>query len=94
LAKYLPAGTVEEVGRYLQQYHIHLTIAGSGKPFWGDYRHRTVYQNHRISINGNLNPYAFLITLIHEIAHCSHLKNMVIGCWRMELNGKIFIVIC
>jgi hypothetical protein len=34
LAKYLPAGTVEEVGRYLQQYHIHLTIAGSGKPFW------------------------------------------------------------
>jgi len=25
--------------------------------------------NHRISVNGNLNPYAFLYTLIHEIAH-------------------------
>lgn len=24
---------------------------------------------HRISINNNLNPYAFLITLLHEIAH-------------------------
>src|SRR5690606_11878715 len=26
-------------------------------------------RNHRISVNGNLNPYAFLITLIHELAH-------------------------
>ena len=69
LAKYLPAGTEVEVGRYLQQYHIHLTIARQRQSILGDYRHRTVYQNHRISVNGNLNPYAFLITLIHEIAH-------------------------
>jgi hypothetical protein len=25
--------------------------------------------NHRISVNGNLNKYAFLITLLHELAH-------------------------
>lgn len=25
--------------------------------------------NHRITVNGNLNPYSFLITLLHEIAH-------------------------
>jgi hypothetical protein len=35
----------------------------------GDYRHRTQQQNHRISVNGSLNPYAFLITLLHELAH-------------------------
>ena len=27
------------------------------------------HKNHRISINGNLNKYAFLITLLHELAH-------------------------
>ncbi len=25
--------------------------------------------NHRISVNGNLNVYSFLITLLHELAH-------------------------
>src|SRR5690606_5807970 len=35
----------------------------------GDYRHATAYQTHRISVNGNLNKYSFLITLIHELAH-------------------------
>jgi hypothetical protein len=35
----------------------------------GDYRHRTYHDNHRISVNGNLNKYSFLITLLHELAH-------------------------
>ena len=35
----------------------------------GDYRHRTPASTHRISVNGNLNPYSFLITLLHELAH-------------------------
>jgi predicted SprT family Zn-dependent metalloprotease len=35
----------------------------------GDYRHRTHFSNHRISVNGNLNKFSFLITLLHELAH-------------------------
>jgi hypothetical protein len=35
----------------------------------GDYRHAGREGNHRISINGNLNKYEFLITLLHELAH-------------------------
>jgi hypothetical protein len=35
----------------------------------GDYRHRYEHKPHRISVNGSLNPYAFLITLLHELAH-------------------------
>src|SRR5690554_5732178 len=35
----------------------------------GDYRPPYNGQPHRISINGDLNPYAFLITTIHEFAH-------------------------
>jgi SprT protein len=69
LQDYLPAGTYEAVLAYLQMYHVHLTVARERKSILGDYRHRTHGQNHRISVNGNLNKYAFLITLLHELAH-------------------------
>jgi SprT protein len=69
LEVFLPAGTYPVVEQYLQQYRIHLTVTRQRKSILGDYRHKTHFNNHRISINGNLNPYAFLITLLHEIAH-------------------------
>ncbi|MBI5373553.1 MAG: SprT-like domain-containing protein [Sphingobacteriales bacterium] len=69
LEQFLPAGTGEAVLRYLHEYKVHLTIARERKSILGDYRHRTHHQNHRISVNGNLNSYAFLVTLLHEIAH-------------------------
>src|SRR5215207_382380 len=69
LQSYLPPNTYEAVLGYLHQYKVHLTVARERKSILGDYRHRTHGKNHRISVNGNLNKYAFLITLIHEIAH-------------------------
>lgn len=69
LQNYLPPGTGDAVMAYLQRYKVHLTIAKERKSILGDYRHRTHHANHRISINGNLNPHAFLITLLHELAH-------------------------
>lgn len=69
LQKYLPGGTYEIVLNFLSEYHVHLTIARERTSILGDYRHRTNGSNHRISVNGNLNQFAFLITLIHELAH-------------------------
>ena len=69
LQAYLPAGTYELVSHYLHFYKIHLTITRERKSILGDYRHKTHHSNHRISVNGNLNVFAFLITLLHEIAH-------------------------
>jgi|SRR5450432_59065 SprT protein len=69
LDHYLPAGGSEKILGYLHHYHVHLTITRPRKSILGDYRHATGRDNHRISINGSLNKYAFLITLIHEIAH-------------------------
>jgi SprT protein len=69
LNDYLPAGTYEPVLGYLRQYKVHLTIARERKSILGDYRHRTRNDNHRISVNGNLNRWSFLITLLHELAH-------------------------
>lgn len=69
LAQYLPAGSFDHVVKYLYQYKVHLTVAKSRKSVLGDYRHSIHGQNHRISVNGNLNQYEFLITLLHELAH-------------------------
>ena len=69
LQHYLPPNTLPPVLAYLQFYHVHLTVARERKSILGDYRHRTHAKNHRISVNGNLNQYAFLITLLHELAH-------------------------
>lgn len=70
LKAYLPPDTFEPVLQYLQQYGVHLTVARARASILGDYRHRTRDGGaHRISVNGNLNKYSFLITLLHELAH-------------------------
>lgn len=69
LAAYLPEGSFEPVVAYLHQYKVHLTVTKQRKSVLGDYRHAGWGGNHRISINGNLNKYEFLITLLHELAH-------------------------
>ena len=69
LQNYLPPNSFDAVLNYLHQYKVHLTITKERKSILGDYRHRTHFENHRISVNGNLNKYSFLITLVHEIAH-------------------------
>jgi len=69
LKTYLPEGTDETILQWLVHYKVHLTITRPRKTILGDYRHRTHYSNHRISVNGNLDIYSFLITLVHELAH-------------------------
>lgn len=69
LNNYLPEKTFEDVVAYLQKYRVKLTITRARRSILGDYRNAHGEQNHRISINGNLNPYGFLITLLHELAH-------------------------
>jgi hypothetical protein len=69
LQQFLPPGTPEKVTAFLHQYKVHLTIARERKSILGDYRHRTHHANHRISVNGSLNTFSFLITLLHELAH-------------------------
>lgn len=69
LQAYLPEGCLDEVLHYLQLHKVHLTITRERKTVLGDYRNSFADKNHRISVNGNLNKYAFLITLLHELAH-------------------------
>ena len=69
LQDYIPEGSLPFVYDYLKQYKVHLTITKERKSILGDYRHALGTKTHRISVNGNLNTYSFLITLIHELAH-------------------------
>lgn len=69
LQSYIPDGSFEDVHHYLQHYKVQLTITRQRQSVLGDYRHAHAGKAHRISINGNLNKYNFLITLLHELAH-------------------------
>lgn len=70
LERYLPPGTAERLSAWVVEYRIHLHIRRDRRSKAGDYRGPVPGDpKHRISINYNLNPYAFLITLVHEFAH-------------------------
>jgi SprT protein len=69
LLKYLPDGSLELLLPLLNKYAIQLKISKPRKTKFGDYRFPKGKMPHRISVNGDLNPFAFLITLIHEYAH-------------------------
>jgi hypothetical protein len=68
LEKYIPQKAVISVEHLLQTYNVHLKIVNQRKTKHGDYR-PLPNGGHQITVNSNLNPYKFLITLIHEIAH-------------------------
>ena len=69
LKAYLPDGAFEPVLALIHQYKVHLTVTKARKSVLGDYRHPFLGANHKISVNGNLNKYEFLITLLHELGH-------------------------
>jgi hypothetical protein len=75
LKKYIPEGTFGLVEPHLVRNEVYLRISKPRKSKLGDYRppHRKDIP-HKISVNVNLNQYAFLVTLVHEIAHLYNFK--------------------
>lgn len=70
LQRFIPEGSFDLIAPYFKTHTIHLTLTHERKSVLGDYRNPTKdFPYHRISINVNLNPYSFLITLLHEMAH-------------------------
>lgn len=85
LKAYLPEGAFEPVISLINQYKVHLTVTKARKTVLGDYRHAGIGANHKISVNGNLNQYEFLITLLHELAHLLCFEQ---NRNRVEAHGK------
>src|SRR6185295_15910601 len=69
IRSFVPEDAVDIVVRWISEYKMILTITNTRQSVFGDYRWPQGTKGHRISVNGDLNPYAFLITLVHEMAH-------------------------
>lgn len=69
LGRFLPEQTAPVIAAWIDHLQVELKITKPRESVLGDYRHPYNGRGHRISINADLNPYAFLITLIHEFAH-------------------------
>ena len=65
---HLPPKAVDYCQHLWQQYGFHLHIAKPRRTRLGDFRVLPGRQT-KITVNANLNPYAFLITYVHEVAH-------------------------
>ena len=68
LKKYLPPQAVEYCSELIMYHKLHLHIEVERKGRLGDYSPH-LGKGNRISINHNLNPYDFLVTFVHELAH-------------------------
>jgi len=69
LCEFLPKGTEAYVANLIIDNKAHFKISPKRKTKLGDYRIPNNRCGHRISVNGDLNEYAFLVTTIHEFAH-------------------------
>lgn len=67
----VPATAVTYCATLHQAYGFDFQVSRPRRSKWGDYRYRKSGRSvrHTITVNGNLNPYAFLITYLHEVAH-------------------------
>jgi hypothetical protein len=71
LLKYVPEEAVPLMADWLKTYKLHLTISKTRQSKLGDFRPAFGNRGARISVNGDLNPYHFLITFTHEVAHAA-----------------------
>ncbi len=71
LRDHVPSKAFPVVVNWLQQNRVVVKVSPPRSTKLGDYRTATRTLPHRISVNRDLNPYAFLVTLVHEFAHYS-----------------------
>lgn len=84
LEKYLPKNAVEPIYEVLKATEVRLKIVNERVTRHGDYR-KLPNGQHQITVNANLNPYKFLITLVHELAHLVAFKHYG---FRIKPHGK------
>lgn len=69
LSKYIPLTAAPLVAKWIDFYKCDFKISRSRNSKFGDYRPPQRGHGHKISVNYNLNTYAFLVTTVHEFAH-------------------------
>lgn len=65
---HFPASVAEYCFQLWQDHPFTFVVSKTRSSKLGDYRYQSK-AGHRISVNQNLNSYAFLVTYLHEVAH-------------------------
>jgi len=68
MQRHVPSAAQAYCVQLWEQQPFHFRVSRGRLTKLGDYRYLRSKQ-HRISVNGTLNVYAFLITYLHEVAH-------------------------
>jgi hypothetical protein len=68
-SRFLPEHFVEYVTDLFLKSNVKFSIVRSRATKLGDFRAGLNNEKHKITVNGDLNPYSFLVTTLHEFAH-------------------------
>ena len=69
ISKYVPANTVSACTNWIIEHRIQVKVKNSRSTIAADYYSPFANNGHVITINHDLNPYAFFIIFVHEVAH-------------------------
>lgn len=69
LSKYIPSEAAPIISQWINDTSCRFKVTKSRTSKLGDYRAPFKGSPHQITVNHDLNPYAFLMTTIHEFAH-------------------------
>jgi SprT protein len=74
LRKHIPRKALEKCINLIIRYKIDFRVTPCRYSKYGDYQAAHRGSSHKITVNEDLNKYAFLITFIHEVAHLTTWK--------------------
>ena len=81
--KYIPEKAIPFIQFLIDTHNFTVKIVNQGQTKHGDFR-KLPNGRFQITVNNNLNPYQFLLTLVHEIAH--HVTHQKFGI--VQAHGK------
>jgi len=69
LKNYMPEAAAPVIAKWIDYFQCEFKVSRNRGTKFGDYRSPFGGKGHRISVNFDLNIYAFLVTTVHEFAH-------------------------
>ena len=68
-APHFPAAALEYCFELWEQHKFNFKITRDRQTKLGDFRYHRLKNQYSVTVNRGLNPYSFLITYLHEVAH-------------------------
>ncbi|MBM3160123.1 MAG: hypothetical protein FJZ66_02220 [Bacteroidetes bacterium] len=99
LHRFVPDGFQYHLAQLIVAAQVKFKIVNGRKTKLGDFRIGPMYQLPIITVNGDLNKYAFLITALHELAHLNTFKKFGSGIsphgleWKNEYRNLLLPII-